>query len=72
MRLVGLQSTGEAAQSLGITRDQLLWALRTGAPKPTVRAGGRRVFTEEDVRRLRQWFAARTQVRIGLQRGDMK
>jgi hypothetical protein len=55
-------STGEAAGALGITRDSLTAALRAGAPEPALRLGGRRVFGQEDLLRLRHWFAARGRV----------
>lgn len=53
-------TTGEAAHRLGISRDKLMFALRSsGAPEPrTGRLGGRRIFSEEDVERLRKWFSA--------------
>ncbi len=55
-----MYSTGEAAQQLGLSRDALMFALRnSGAPEPqTGRPGGRRIFSEADVERLRKWFSA--------------
>ena len=53
-------STGEAANALGVSRDSLISALRSGAPEPQApRVGGRRVFGEEDLAQLRAWFNAR-------------
>lgn len=59
-------STGEAAKRLGVTRDSLLSALRSGAPEPeTPRIGGRRAFSEADLERLAAWYAPRRQLREG-------
>ena len=55
-----LFSSGGAARALGISRDALLWALRAGAPEPTVRVGGRRLFAEQDLQALRAWLAGRS------------
>ncbi len=53
-------STGEAAKALDVSRDSLISALRAGAPEPEApRVGGRRVFGEEDLARLRAWLNAR-------------
>ncbi len=54
-----MYSTGEAAQRLGVTRDSLHAALRTTAPDAKSRIGNRRVFTEEEVERLAEWFERR-------------
>ena len=57
-------STGEAAKRLGVSRDSLLAALRSGAPEPEApRIGGRRIFSESDIARLEAWFAPRRQAR---------
>jgi len=58
-------SSGEAAESLDITRDALVAALRAGAPEASLRLAGRRVFGQEDLARLRDWFAARGRVVSG-------
>lgn len=54
-------TTGEAAAKLGLSRDKLMFALRiSGAPEPEAgRLGGRRMFSAEDIERLRKWFATR-------------
>ena len=57
-----LYSTGGAAAELGLTRDALLAAIRFGAPEPATRLAGRRVFNDEDLDHLRQWFLARGRV----------
>ena len=54
-----LFSIGEAARALGVSRDALTWALRAGAPEPTTRVGGRRLFTVQDLEPLRTWLANR-------------
>jgi hypothetical protein len=62
-------STGGAAAALGLTRDALLAALRAGAPEPSMRLAGRRMFACEDLTRLREWFSTRGRtVSIGDQR----
>ena len=60
-------STGEAARRLGVSRDSLLAAFRTGAPEPEMpRIAGRRVFSETDIERLRAWLAPRRLAREAL------
>jgi DNA-binding transcriptional MerR regulator len=55
-----MYSSGEAARLLGISRDSLLSALRSGAPAPkSARIAGRRVFDDEDVERIRAWLGTR-------------
>lgn len=54
-----LLSTGETATRLGITRDALICALRSGAPEPERRIAGRRMFGEADMCALSRWFDAR-------------
>ena len=55
-----MYSSGEAARLLGISRDSLLSALRSGAPAPqSARFAGRRVFSDEDLERLRAWLGTR-------------
>jgi DNA-binding transcriptional MerR regulator len=54
-----MYSTGETAKRLGVTRDSLHAALRTTAPDAENRVGNRRVFTEEEVERLAEWFERR-------------
>ena len=57
---MGMYSSGEAARLLGVSRDSLLSALRSGAPAPqSKRIAGRRVFNDEDVERIRAWFGTR-------------
>jgi len=51
-----LFSTGSAAHLLGLTRDSLIYHLRSGAPEPTTRLAGRRVFTEQDVRNIAEYL----------------
>ncbi|MDR1611521.1 MAG: hypothetical protein LBT97_01930 [Planctomycetota bacterium] len=53
-----IYSTGEAAEKLGVNRDSLLTAiLRSGAPDAKHRCGGRRYFSEDDIKKLAQWYA---------------
>jgi hypothetical protein len=55
-----LHSTGQVARTIGVTRDQLIWAFRTRAiPEPAGRIAGRRAFTREEIEHLRLWFAER-------------
>ena len=61
-----IYSTGETAKRLGITRDTIFSALRSGAPDAAIRIGNRRVFTESEVERLAVWFERRRQIRDGL------
>ncbi len=63
-----MYSTGETAKRLGVTRDSLHAALRTTAPDAENRVGNRRVFTEEEVGRLAEWFERRRKIRDGLLR----
>ena len=55
-------STGDAAVTLGVTRDALTWALRHGAPEPRLRIAGRRIFDADDIERLREWLRLRRSV----------
>lgn len=52
-------STGEAAQTLGISRDSLIAALRAGAPDAKTRIAGRRMFSTDDLTMLASWFNER-------------
>lgn len=65
-----MYSTGETAKLLGVTRDSLHAALRTTAPDAENRVGNRRIFTEEEVERLAEWFEHRNNVRDGLLRPE--
>ena len=58
-------STGEAAKEIGVTRDSLFAALKNGAPDTANRIGGRRYFTEEEVKNLAAWYSRRRAVRNG-------
>lgn len=58
--MLKVMSSGQAAKEIGVSRDSLLFALRTGAPEPKAgRLGNRRMFSESDIERLREWFAKR-------------
>lgn len=48
-------STGEAAKKLGITRDNLLMALRRGAPDAVKRVGTRRMFLDSEIQAIQSW-----------------
>ncbi len=49
-----LYSTGMVADQLGVARWWLLYRLERGdLPGPSHRVAGRRLFTDEDVRRIR-------------------
>lgn len=61
-----LYSTGEAAKAVGVTRDSLFGAFKNGAPDAANRVGGRRYFTDEEVKRLAEWYKHRRGVRDGL------
>ena len=52
-------SSGPVARMLGVERDDIQSAFRSGAPEPSVRVAGKRVFSEDDVLALRRWFQAR-------------
>ncbi len=54
-----IYSTGETAKRLGVTRDSLHAALKANAPDAASRVGNRRIFTEEEVGRLAEWFEHR-------------
>ncbi len=60
-----MYSTGETAKRLGVTRDSLHAALRAKAPDAANRVGNRRIFTEEEVKRLEAWFDRKWKVRDG-------
>ena len=49
-------SSGPVAKMLGVERDDIQSAFRSGAPEPNLRVAGKRVFTINDVQRLRLWF----------------
>jgi DNA-binding transcriptional MerR regulator len=60
MSMMKVVSSGQAAKEIGVTRDSLLFALRTGAPEPKAgRLGNRRMFSEDDIETLKKWFARR-------------
>ena len=60
MTMLKVVSSGQAAKEIGVTRDSLLFALRTGAPEPTAgRLGNRRMFSEDDIQTLKEWFGSR-------------
>ena len=61
-----IYSTGETAKRLGVTRDMIFSALKSGAPDAALRTGNRRVFTEAEVERLEAWFENRRKIRDGL------
>ena len=58
-------STGEAAKKLGVSRDSLFSALRTGAPDTKNRIGGRRIFSETEVNSLEAWYKTRDMMKDG-------
>ena len=64
-----IYSSGEVAKKLGVSRDSLFGALKSGAPDTAHRLGGRRVFTEAEVERLAEWYKAREMARKGDYRG---
>lgn len=55
-------SSGEAAEALGISRDALLTAFRSGAREPSSRVGGRRLYSEADLRAVSEWFQKRGRI----------
>lgn len=58
-------SSGGAAKELGMSRDSLLFALRTGAPQPKApRVANRRMFSKGDIERLRKWFSERRKIGV--------
>lgn len=53
-------SSGEGARELGIKTDRLIGAInRHGCPDASLRIGGKRVFTLEDLHAIRRWYQAR-------------
>ena len=52
-------SSGQVATIFGISRDDIQSAIRSGAPDASLKAAGKRIFTENDVSALRRWFQAR-------------
>lgn len=58
-------STGEAAKKIGVSRDSLFAALRTGAPDTKNRIGGRRIFSEIEVNSLEAWYKTRDMMKNG-------
>lgn len=53
-------STGDAAREIEESRDAVLFALRHyGAPDARMRFAGKRMFTREELEKLRSWFAER-------------
>lgn len=63
---MAMYSTGETAKRLGVTRDSLFSALRSGAPDSAIRIGNRRIFTQAEVDVLAAWFERRRKIRDGL------
>lgn len=56
-------SSGEAAAILGMKIDRLIGAInRCNAPDASMRIGGKRVFTVEDLHAIRRWYGARGKV----------
>ncbi len=52
-----LLSTKDCIRRLAIPEHRLVYAYRTGKlPEPTFLVAGRRVYTEEDVRRVANYF----------------
>ncbi len=51
-------SAGQVASYLGIHRDVLQAAIRSGAPEASFTIGNRRAFTKHDVEALYRWFQA--------------
>ncbi len=54
-----LYSLGEAARELGEPMHRIDYLVRVGAVVPTFRVGGRRLFTDDDLARLREALARR-------------
>lgn len=52
-------SAGQVAELLGVKRDALQAAHRSGLAEPALRAGRRRIYTEDDVSAARRFFLAR-------------
>ncbi len=59
-------TTGQVAQILGVSRDQLHFAIRySGAPEPAAgKVGNRRIYSLDDVERLRDWYSERQAGRV--------
>ena len=53
-----LFSTGQVAKEFGVTRDDIEMYLRSGAPWSGNKAGRQRIYTEKDVKNLREWCIA--------------
>ena len=54
-KMDGPVGTGAAAEELGIPRHRLIALLDSGRiPEPTLRLPGRRLFTTQDVERIRK------------------
>lgn len=49
-------SCGQVAEMLGVHRDTIQAGIRAGAPEASMKVANKRIFTEEDVQRLRLWF----------------
>jgi DNA-binding transcriptional MerR regulator len=55
-----LFTSGQVAEQVGRTRAGLLYLIESGQiPGPSVQVPGRRLFTEDDVRRIAEALAAR-------------
>jgi hypothetical protein len=55
-----LHSTGDVARILGVSRDAVFWALRSGGPRPKIKIAGRRMFTARELEALKKWFSHRS------------
>lgn len=49
-------STGEAAKLIGVHRDKVQSAIRSGLPEPEELVGNRRLFNRSEVLRLCDWL----------------
>jgi DNA-binding transcriptional MerR regulator len=53
-----IYSCGDVAELLGVHRDAVQAAIRAGAPEASLKAAGKRIFTEQDLAAIRRWFLA--------------
>lgn len=59
-----LHTSGAVAERLRLARWRLLYLIERGdLPNPTFQVPGRRLFTEDDVRRIEEALAARPELR---------
>ena len=59
---MGQYSMSEVVVRVNVARHRIVYAFTTGAMKDVPRLGGRRVFTDKDIRRIQKHFQKEVQI----------